>query len=189
MNAKKLRELLEISSDKFSIFQDKSLLSQYSFSVNEFTSLISDFLSDEQKVQLFELEHFKKLNPFLKSSIIEVVSDDKMKLKCLSNPDFIKGFTEYELVNMIETLDDSSKMKILENPDFWKKYHTDFSCIIKSLGKENKREILSRKDFIEHELELDDYQIKDILISIKEEKTKLEMMDFYQLKNNHRLVL
>ena len=71
MDAQDLRKLIESSTNKFSIFEDRSTLVQYNFSIQELIDLISDFLSDEQKAQLFELEHFKKLSSNIKVHIIK----------------------------------------------------------------------------------------------------------------------
>ena len=53
MNTQDLRKILEESKNKFNIFADRSVLAQYSLTVTDLLQLVKDFLSDEEKGQLF----------------------------------------------------------------------------------------------------------------------------------------
>lgn len=74
MNAKDLRNLLKKSEDKFNIFRDRNILSQYSCTISELVDLVNDFLIDEEKADLFELKHFLKLSSNIKSRLIQSIS-------------------------------------------------------------------------------------------------------------------
>ena len=122
MNANDLKELLESSKNRFAVFEDRNTLSQCDFSVSELVNLISDFLTDQQKRQLFELEHFKKLDSNTKSSIIICIADDNIKLEILENSNIISNFSNNQVLSVVKSLGDYGKIQILHNLEFLKKY-------------------------------------------------------------------
>ncbi len=60
MNAQDLRKLLEQTDNKFSVFASRETLIKYDFNAKELVNLINDFLSDEEKLRIFEYPHFIK---------------------------------------------------------------------------------------------------------------------------------
>ena len=120
MNANDLKELLESSKNRFAVFEDRNTLSQCDFSVSELVNLISDFLTDQQKRQLFELEHFKKLDSNTKSSIIICIADDNIKLEILENSNIISNFSNNQVLSVVKSLGDYGKIQILHNLEFLK---------------------------------------------------------------------
>ena len=189
MNAQDLKKLLENTNNKFNIFADRSVLVQYSLTVADLLQLLNEFLSDEEKGRLFELEHFKKLSPNLKSQILQNISDSKIKLAILKKPELMEGLDAYYITKIISTLDENAKISIIEDLNFLKNYkidNYDINQIIKSLGDKYKLQILSNKSLVS-ELGLKDYQISEFIAEIQDEATKLKLMDAYKIKSHHTL--
>ena len=189
MNAQDLKKLLENTNNKFNIFTDRSVLVQYSLTVADLLQLLNEFLSDEEKGRLFELEHFKKLSPNLKSQILQDISDSKIKLTILKKPELIEGLDAYYITKIIFTLDENARFSIIEDLNFLKNYkidNYDINKIIKSLGDKYKLQVLSNKSLVS-ELELRDYQISELIAEIQDEATKLKLMDAYKIKSHRTL--
>ena len=189
MNAQDLKKLLENTNNKFNIFADRSVLAQYSLTVADLLQLLNEFLSDEEKGRLFELEHFKKFSPNLKSQILQNISDSKIKLAILKKPELIDGLDAYYITKIISTLDENARVSIIEDLNFLRNYkidNYDINQIIKSLGDKYKLQILSNKSFVS-ELGLRDYQISEFIADIQDEETKLKLMNAYKIKSHHTL--
>ena len=101
MNAQDLIKLLEESKNKFNIFVDRSVLAQYSLTVADLLQLVNDFLSDEEKGQLFELEHFKKLPSHVRCRILQEISNSETKLAVLENPSAVSDLETHHILNVI----------------------------------------------------------------------------------------
>ena len=85
MNAQDLRKLLEQTDDKSSIFASPETLNKYEFNAKEFFDLISDFLSDEEKLKLFDYSHFRQFEGWIKGGIIGLISDEHIILQIIIN--------------------------------------------------------------------------------------------------------
>lgn len=187
MNAEELKNLLENSSNKFSVFEDRSILAQYNLKLSQLLNLINEFLTDKEKEKLFELEHVKKLSSHIKSSIIKLISDDKIKFGFIENSDMISEFSDDEIKSIVETLGDYGKMQILHKPEFLERYNIknyQLNKMIKSLGDESKQKLLEDKKFIQEDLNLEQYDISELIASLNDEKLKLDNIDAYQLSKN-----
>lgn len=186
MGVQDLRKLLENAEDKLSIFQDKEQLSQYDMSIAEFLELVRDFLEDEQKAQLLETVHIKKLSAHIKKSIINDVIDDNIRLDLIRNDDIISDLDEWQVRGLVESLGENGKIQILQDSSFFEKHEMkDYEIIkiISSLSDENKVSLLSNRDLLEKQLKLKDYTIKDIVASLEDEQVKLNMSDIYGFKS------
>lgn len=155
MKVQDLKNLLESSQDKFNIFADKANLTNLDdLTTTSLLELISDFLTDEQKAKLFDLDHFRNLSDSIKFKIGQLISDSNIKLNLLKSLDFTSNFEDYQIKNLVESLDDHGKL-----------------------------EIFSDKNFVEQNLHLNKYQIPSIISSISSEKIKLELIDAYELNS------
>ena len=184
LGIKELRELLDSTGDKLSIFLDKNILNQYDMLVSEFIDLVKDFLSDEQKEQLLEIGHIKKLSGYIKKSIINTIIDDNIKMNLIKNDEIVLGLDEWQVKEVVESLGEDGKIQVLQDADFIEKCGIkDFgiSKMISTLSDDKKVSLLSNKDLLENQLKMKDYTIKDIIASIGDEKTKLDMIDNYGL--------
>lgn len=187
MNAQELRKVLEESSDKLSIFADRSILSQYKFNLNELTTLVNEFLDNDQKAELLKLEHSYKLTPFIKTQIIKLISDDTIKTKMFENSNIMTGITSYQIVDIVDSLGEQGKMEILRKPEFFKEHDIkkiEMQRLIESLSSKNKQELMSNRTFIEQKLQLDSYQIKEIVTNFETEEIKAQMIDIYEFKKD-----
>ena len=145
MNAKDLRKLLEEAEDKFAIFTNIDILKQGDFTVGEFGKLVDEFLKDEQKQKLFDLDVFLNLTPALKSNIISTIKDDDIVLELIERDEVISGFKDYHFLSTIKNLGEKGKIKLLRTPELLKKMglkNYDIKDMVKSLNDKDKREIL-----------------------------------------------
>lgn len=184
MNVEDLRKLLEDTNDKFKIFEDRKLLSQYSLKTLELMDLINEFLSDEQKAKLFELEHFKKLSSNIKTSIIKVISDDNIKIQLIENSEVMSGLNDYEIMGIVNSMTDEGKVQMLHKENVLQKYgimELEIGQIVKKLGEKSKQEILENKDFVENDLRLDEYRVVNNICDLTNEDVKLKLSKLYNV--------
>lgn len=185
MNAKDLRKLLEEAEDKFAIFTNIDILKQGDFTVGEFGKLVDEFLKDEQKQKLFDLDVFLNLTPALKSNIISTIKDDDIVLELIERDEVISGFKDYHFTSAIRNLGEKGKIKLLRDQELLKKIglkNYDIKDMVKSLNDKNKREILEDSELVKA-LGLNDYDMVNIISSFKREKTKIEALELYKLPN------
>lgn len=185
MNTQDLRKILEESKNKFNIFADRSVLAQYSLTVTDLLQLVKDFLSDEEKGQLFELEHFKKLPSHVRCRILQEISNSEIKLAILENASAVSDLENYHILALIQSLDSNSKLKILHNSKFLEEHEIknyDINKIVTGLDDDAKLTIITDISFTKDELHLKDYQIADAISSLQSEEAKLQLIDRYDFK-------
>lgn len=103
MNAQELRSLLEKTDNKFSILASFEIISKSKIKLSEFYELIRDFLSDEEKLRLFDYSHFRQFGGNIKKNIISLVSDENIILQMINDDDIVNGIT-----NQLEILKNSN---------------------------------------------------------------------------------
>ena len=186
MDAQDLRKLLEQANDKLSIFASPETLNKYTFNSQEFFDLISDFLSDEEKLKLFDYPHFRKFDSWIKSEIIKLISDENILLQIMNNDSIIDGFTSSQVVDIIIKMDDAGKQQLLNKQDFIEKYQIPnygLEYIISTLTEKSKTEILMDKDLITDKLHLTDFQILALVGKLPSEDAKDKLIELYQFEN------
>lgn len=186
MEGQSLRELVEASNDKLEIFLNADTLNHYDITVNEFLDLIKNSLNDEEIKQLFEVKHIKNCSKYIKESLIKFISDDIIKIELIKNDDIVFDLEQWEIKELVKSLGETEKIKILRDLDFLKKHSMhDYEIveILSDLSNNNKLLLLADVDCLTNQLQLKDYQIKDIIISIKDEKIQLDMIEKYNLNN------
>ena len=183
MDSQDLRKLLDQTADKFSIFADRNTLVQYKMNSDDLIDLINSYLNDEQKAQLFELEHFKKLPSYINYLIFGTISNSEIKLELLKNSSIVSDFQDYQIRQIVKSLDNNGKIQILHDTDFLKKYSMEYEIegLIQSLDDKNKQELLSEKEFIQNQLHLTDYEIREIIKGFSTDEVKTEMIAIYKL--------
>lgn len=179
MNAQDLKELLNKTDNKLSIFADIEKFKQYSINVKELLDLVSEFLSDEEKLKLFEYQHFKQFNAWIRSDIIGLISDEKVILQMISNEEITNGFERYQIIDNIKKIGDSGKQQLLHNQTFIEKYQIsnyEIENIISSITDEARAEILLDKDLITNKLQLEDFCIAKLVKGLSNEKSKIRLL-------------
>lgn len=123
MKIERLKKRLATSENKLKIFGNKRILSKYKLNDNItlLLHLINDFLSNDEKAKLFEFEHFKKLPIDVKQSIIELISDEDLKLNLILDGNIIENMNKSEILKIISSLNDYGKIIILQNDSFLEK--------------------------------------------------------------------
>ena len=155
MNAQDLRMLLEQTNDKLSILASSETLNKYELSAKEFLELISDFLSDEDKLKLFDYSHFRNFEGRIKSRIISLVSDENIILQMLNNDNIINGLASSHIVNIIKKMSDNAKQQLLHNQEFIEKHQiADYELIdiVSSLSDGARADVLMDIDLIKNKL-------------------------------------
>ena len=181
MNAQDLRELLEQSYDRLSILSSSETLAKYTITKKDFLNLISDFLSDEEKVRLL---NSMQLNTGVRASIIGLFSDENMALQVLNNDTIMEGLNNNQITDIVLKMNDSLKKQLLYNQDFIEKYqinNRDLSRIVFSLSDSVKVEILHDTDLITNQLHLKDYKIAELIKELSDEDVKKTMVEKYEL--------
>ena len=184
MNAEDLRKLLEKTEDKLSIFASLETLKKYKFNVGELMDLISDFLSDEEKLKLFDYSHFVQFNGFIKSSIIKLVSDENIIIQMLNNDNITKGCTHEEILDIIENTGDRVKQQLLYNQEFIQKQQIsdkELRKIFENMVEQSRAEMLNDADFITNKMHLQEYEIVDLIKILPNGKAKNTTIERYQL--------
>ncbi len=190
MNAQDLRELLEKTDDKLSIFASRETLSKCEINVKELWDLISDFLTDEEKLKLFDYSHFTQFEGLIKGGIIGLVSDENIILQMLSNDSIMNGFASYQIFNIIKKMSVSGKQQLLHNQEFIEKYQIadyELKDIVYSLTDEARAETLADRDLIVDKLHLQDFQIVELVKGLSSEEAKSKMFGIYQLSNYQKI--
>ena len=75
MNAKDLRRLLEKSDNKLNIFANTEILYNCDIDIVELFELVKEFLTDEEKLKLFDYQYFEGTE----SLIIGSISNENIK--------------------------------------------------------------------------------------------------------------
>lgn len=183
MNAQDLRRLLEQTDDRLKIFANSETLNKYELNAKEFFDLISDFLSDEEKLRLFDYSHFRQFDSWIKSRIIGLVSDEHIVLQMLNDDNIINGFESYQIVDIMKKINDSGKQQLLHNQDFMEKHQIagyELEKIISSLTEDVRTEILLDKDLIKNKLHLEDFQVTKLVKRLSSEEAKDRAIGIYQ---------
>lgn len=161
MSEEDLISLLENSTDKFSIFKNNDLLNQYNIDKNSIYCLVKDFLTDEQKVQFLKLEHFKEIDSYLKSFIIQDITDDEIKFKLLEDYEFISELklSDFQIAYIVASIKDEKVKEDLIN--FYEFTQEDIATILISFSDSSKMNIL-----LEDIYELSKFKIETVLASL-----------------------
>ena len=190
MNAQDLRELLEKTDDKLRIFASSDTFSKYEIDEKELLELISDFLTDEEKLKLFDYSHFMQFSEDIRYGIIELVSDENIRLQMMSNDNIMDGLVSYQIAGIMRKMSDYGKKQILYNQEFIEKHQIldhNLEEIIDSLTDEIKAEILADIDLIRDKLHLTDFQIVQLAKGLSSEEPKIKILGIYQLADSQKI--
>ncbi len=189
MNVENLKEALEQAEDKLSIFSDASLFNKYNIKGSQLVSLVREFLSDEEKIKLFDYPHFIRIIPAVKKNIINEISDSNILSQVLDNDKALEGIFPSALCEICLKLDDKEKQKILHNQEFIEKRELEkyeLKKIVNSLNEEARIEELSNKSFIIDKLKCNDYDIEDFVAGLSSQEVKKQMINIYEFEGNQR---
>lgn len=190
MNVQDLRKLLEETDDKFSIFASLETLKKYSFNGRELLDLISDFLTDEEIMKLFECSHFQQFNSVIRECIINGVSDEFVKLQMICNDNVVKDIPRIRILDIMNNLSDAGKTQLLYNQEIIEKYQIqdyESTNLVSKLENEAKKTVLNDKDLILDKLGLHNWQIAELANGLENEAEKKKVMEAYELENYLRL--
>ena len=190
MDIKELIQVLESSQDKFSVFLDENLFLKYNITVSNLIDIINTFLDDEEKAKLLEVVHFKRLSSSIKKEIIMAIDDDNVKLNLLKNAELMSEFEDYEIIKILKNLDNQSKVQILLEEKLLQEYNIkDYQIteLIQSLDDKSKQKVLANVEIMKNVLKISQYDINKIIATFESEKTKLEMIEIYEL-NKYEIV-
>lgn len=184
MDIQDLWKILEASNDKFSVFADEESFLQYNFSISDFLHVADNFLTDEEKLKLFDLKYIKRQSSNIKESVLNLIQKDDIKLKAILNEDITAGLEQYQIQDIINTLGTTGIIQIIENPEFIQKHNIqriEIVNMIEKLNDKNKQELLLKNSYLLEELQLEPYLITKVIVSLENEDAKLEMIELYNL--------
>lgn len=186
MNNQDFRKLLEQADDKLSIFSSAEELNKYELNAKELLDLISSYLSDEEKLKLFDYSHFRQLENYIKCVILKLVSDENIILQMLNNDNIVDGLASFQIIDIIKKTSDDIKKHILYNQEFIEKYRISYyelKIIVLSLTDEARTEILMDINLITNTLHLRNFQVAELAEDLLSEDAKSRIIEIYKLEN------
>lgn len=184
MNKEDLRKLLETSNDRYNILKDLKKLIPYNINLKDLRNFIIEFLTDEEKVNILDVDYIKLLDPNLTKNIIKSIKNNDIKLRTFEKQDIMSRLEDYEIVDIVETLDDIRKVQLLKGlGEIYKDIQISEGSkykIIMSLDNNGKKEILSDTNLTKNILELQDLEIINIICKIEDDEDKLAISNLYK---------
>lgn len=181
MNAQDLKRLLEKSDNKLDIFANTEILYNCDIDIVELFELVKEFLSDEEKLKLFDYKVFEGTE----SWIIGSISNEKIKLEIIYNYNFMSKFENHIIVDSIKSLSDNRKKQILQDEKFISKYQftkQELCDIISSFSDEAKTNILTNIGLIIGELQLSSNQTAKLIKELLSDEAKTKILEIYELE-------
>lgn len=192
MSTQDYRNLLEQSNDKLSIFADVENIHKCKPKLTDFLDLISEFLSDEEKLELFNYKHFMEFPKQIKYNILKSVSNETVLLQMLTN-DIIMGDFEYNDVSyIISQMSNNIKKQIIYNEDFIIKHNLSnytLRNVISSLSNADKSQILNDTNLVNNVLHLTVENIIDLSQDLTDDNLKIGIIELHQLDYHQKLDL
>lgn len=176
MAKEELREFLKSSNDKFNVLSDVETVKPYHITIKELLELIDEFLDDEQKVALLNVNYAQK--PIIKSNIIMLIKDENKRLDVIFNKELTSGLETNAIIDIIKSQNGSTLMEILNNTEFLEankigKYQ--IIDIIEVQSSDVILQILSNHALLE-KCKLKSYEVKTLFKTLNE-KDKLKFFE------------
>ena len=176
MAKEELREFLKSSDDKFNVLSDIETVKPYHITIKELLELIDEFLDDEQKVALLNVNYAQR--PIIKSNIIMLIKDETKRLDVIFNKELTSGLGTNEIVDIIKSQSSSTLLEILNNTEFLEankigKYQ--IIDIIEVQSSDVILQILSNYALLE-KCKLESYEVKTLFRPLNE-KDKLKFFE------------
>lgn len=185
MDVQDLRKLLEKSDDKLKILDDETL-NKYSGSIFDLAELLRDFLSDEEKLKLFDYPLFQFfVERDAIRTIISMVANERIELQMLTNDKFIESMGFIDKSIYVSCMSDNGKIQFLYRGDLIKKFKItpyDISSIFSSCSEETKTKILLDTKLTREILKLSNEQIIELVAKLSDVEAKVNTMKKYQFK-------
>ena len=181
MNFQELNMLLINSTDRFGIFANKDFFNTYNITDEELKEIIINFLNDDEKKALFDLQHFKQISSEIKASIINSISNSKDMLDILRCNEISKSLNGH-LADVIMKLEDNEKLDIMKDREFWNKHsikNNDVKRIIESLEETSKMQVLRDQTLITEIFEMDISDVACMVSNFKDDNIKEQMINQY----------
>ena len=191
MNLQELENLLKSSNNKVNVLMDNVFTCE-GMTDNYLYDLVNNYFSDEEVIQLLEVDFFKEMNPLGKVRLMGCISEESKRIDTFFKN--IKPEESTENINsfFIQGLSEDSKIKIFQNRNFVDNYplgNIDVIQYIREFRSENKVKILRNKDLIDNKWKFVRTELGDIILEIEDEKDQLEMVDQYHLNHDKSLMM
>ena len=151
--------------------------------LDELLTLIDNFLSDDEKLKLFDYPRFMQFDDFARSKIIGLVSDETIIMQMITNDNIVKEIRTHKIVDIMKKMGDSSKLQLLRSQDFIEKHKIEdlyLNDIILSLNENSRIEILLDTDLIKNKLKLSEYYISDLIAKLSDDDAKGRLIEAYK---------
>lgn len=190
MSFQDFRELLEQSDNKVDILTNVEILKKYNILLLDLLAVIRDYLSDEEKLKLFDSPLYAQLIGTLKVEIIDSISNEEIAGQLFNNPNFTNKLQSYQICLILEKLSDNTKIQVLKNEAFLSKHSLSvfqLSNIVSTLSPESKSEFLMDVDYIKNHLHLDEFQVTNLVKELQSDKEKSDFIQLYQLEKYQKI--
>lgn len=157
MSVQDFRKKLENTTDKLSVFASREAILKYDVTVAEILELIQDFLSDEEKLKLFDFPDIEKLTTKFMNNIIGLISEEAVKLQLLENDSIISKMDQGKIIELISGISDEARASVLKDTEFTKK------------------------------IGLQTHQLMELTKQLSIDSEKLEIMDIYEFDAERRV--
>ena len=182
MNLKDIRNLLNNSNNKLEVFSNIEIMMQSQLTLNQLFELIAEYLTDSEKLQLFNYPLYINAKPDNRRAILNLISDSNILLSALLNEKIVSDIQSFYLEDIIqEKLANSEKLTLLNTPDWIKSHNISLSTIsniIEEMEDPTKYQILSNKELVINVLHLENY-VKDLVASLDNEEQKKTLIKLY----------
>lgn len=187
MDIQDLRKKLEETTDKYSIISDLNVLKEHGIKKYvEIFELAKEFLSDQEKVKLLEVNFMQNAKDQYKNDYINIINDYDSKIESLK----ILKIQGMYCPNVIMNLNSEDKINVLNDEKLCKEFgisESNKQKIFNSLDEEEKKDILTHnKDFIKNDLKFSDFDIAKMIANIDFEGQK-NLINYYEVNNETQL--
>ena len=108
------------------------------------------------------------------------ISDNNIKLELLQKPNgILSDLQSYQISDFLESLDSSYRLKLLQDPASLKNLKLNkysMQAVVCSLSDNDVINLLEDIDYVQEQLNLDDFLISGIISNISSEKDKLDLL-------------
>ena len=199
MTKEELIELLEKSEDKYSIFTSYELIAKCTFPEEEFLALMKQYLTNEQKLELFNNNYFAKRivavkhpeNPHISfgeymsaslesTHLLASITDYHMLMEVMTNVDLVKRMSSVSIV--YDVMPDEAKISLLGNLNLMKSAKLNPVELLRHISADKRKPILLNKDYLIDELNASFYSIGEMAREIQNDDFITEFIKAYSLE-------
>ncbi len=200
MTKEELIELLEKSDDKYAILTSYETFAKCTFPEEEFLDLMKQYLTNEQKVELFkslffakrvaEIQHpedhritFREYRNSVRESIslLASVDDTKMMMDVLTDESLEKTLFSGEMGAIFDCLSDEEKERIFRNQAIMQSGRFDVVSLLKHISEEKRKDLLLESSYLLEKLKVRLFSLVPMVQNIQGDEFINSFLERYTL--------